>query len=271
MNRALLIIALSLLQHAPARAEPGFARPSIVHLLPPALQEISGLSAAGAQAVYAHDDEHGIVYLVDLKDGDAIAYFAFASPPIAADFEAIVVDGEIVRMVTSDGLIFEGRLVEGGVADAYAAYNAGISDVCEIEGAASDGADGLLLACKTTKGAKKRSRIAIHHWRGAARFEPAERIIDADVTKAWSALSDERFMPGGLERLTDGSLIVVDAASAGVCILRADGSVERMFRLAPESHPQTEGIAAMPDGSVVFADEGGKGAGRLTVYTALPN
>ncbi len=246
------------------------ARALRIHSLPAELREISGLSVAGPDAVFAHDDEIGRIYKINTETGESSVYFSIGTPPVKGDFEAVVVKGEALFVVSSDGLIFESEMSGGAAASSYAVYNTGLAKQCEIEGAADDGADGLILACKKTRGAKKKSRIVLYRWSASARFEPPERIVDIDLGAQWSPVSGRRFAPSGLDRLKDGRLLVIDSASGGLAVLDAHGGLENLSELGAKAHPQAEGVATMPDGSLVVADEGGDGAGRLTVYSGIP-
>jgi hypothetical protein len=46
----------------------------------------------------------------------------------------------------------------------------------------------------------------------------------------------------------------------------AGGEVIAGARLRAREHPQAEGLALEPDGSLLMADEGGSGRGTLSVY-----
>ena len=58
------------------------------------LTEISGLAVASENSVYAHNDEHGIIYEIDLSSGAILAAFALGEPTVQADFEGIAVFGQ---------------------------------------------------------------------------------------------------------------------------------------------------------------------------------
>ena len=57
-------------------------------------------------------------------------------------------------------------------------------------------------------------------------------------------------------------------ASKGGWILELDplGALVGTARLDERLHPQAEGIAILSDGTFVIADEGGRSAGKLTIY-----
>src|SRR5688572_27149731 len=50
--------------------------------LPSRLHEISGLATSADGRVFAHDDEHAVIYQIDPKQGRIMKWFSLGSPPV---------------------------------------------------------------------------------------------------------------------------------------------------------------------------------------------
>lgn len=237
--------------------------------LPSELTEVSGLAAAGPGSVFTHDDEFAIVYEFRLRDGHILRTFALGQPTIEGDFEGIATANGLVFLVTSDGLIYSAAPGRNGKRVPYHVYDSGVGPRCEVEGLSQAPAAGeLLLLCKRLRNDPGDTRLEIYRWRiGADRAEqrpflslPLEAIL-AENERA-------EFRPSGIEwDPAKGQLVVVSARNRVVLYLDPSGKLVERKRLSGERHPKTEGIAILPDGTLVLADEGNRTReGRLTAY-----
>lgn len=75
--------------------------------LPERLREISGLAMTADGRALAHDDEVGIIYEIDHRQGRVVKEFRLGNDTVRADFEGIAVAGDRIYLVTSDGTIYE--------------------------------------------------------------------------------------------------------------------------------------------------------------------
>jgi uncharacterized protein YjiK len=235
--------------------------------LPAELHEISGVAVTPDGRVFAHGDEEGTVYQVDAGSGRITGRFSLDGRP-ADDFEDIAIVGERFFLVTSEGRLLEfGEGTDGGSVP-YRSYDTGLKTVCEIEGLAHAPAAGsLLLLCKTMRDRARREQVAIYSWSLADR-----KVGDAPLVVApWSALASvtgaKKFngsalavVPGG------GSLLLVAGPQRLFAEIGPDGAPIRGGALDRDTHPQPEGLAFLPDGALLVATEGGKGAAGLARY-----
>ena len=247
-------------------------RPAVRIDLPAELIEVSGLVAVNDHTVLAHGDELAVVYAIDIRSGSVTEAFRLGSTPLRRDVEAITVTPNATWLATSEGILFEVP-GGGGTMPAHASHDTGLGDTCEIEGMTTDGRGGLLLVCKQVGKKKKPARLLIHRWDiAAAALDP----------EPWADLPAEAFLPGREVRTDDlawagierdprtGGYLVVASQGRLILALDAEGRPVGTMPLAKKGHPQSEGIAIMPDGTLVIADEGQKKSqGRLTVYAPL--
>ena len=79
--------------------------------LPGRLREISGLAMTGDGRLLAHNDERGVVFEIDYRDGSIVKAFQLADTanPVAGDFEGIAATGEQIYLTTSSGRLYECR------------------------------------------------------------------------------------------------------------------------------------------------------------------
>lgn len=233
--------------------------------LPGDLNEISGLTFSADGRLLGHDDERGVVFAIDTASGGIVARFEMGPSVPTEDFEGIERVGERLFLTTSDGELFETRVVGNGERIAFKRVDTGLGRWCEVEGLAADSGGILLFACKNPRRRELNDQVAIFRW-DSNRNAPAEpaRITIAEKQLERSRNQD-RFRPGGIARdpLT-GHLILISAQDNAIAELTATGTRVAVARL--RGHAQAEGIAIGVDGRLWIADEGNR-TGTLSVYT----
>ena len=234
------------------------------------LREISGLATTDDHRLLAHDDEVGIVFEIDYRDGSIVKEFQLADmrDPVAADFEGIAVADGQVYLVTSAGRLYESREGADGESVPYRVYATGVGRVCEIEGLAYD-PDGreLLLMCKEARSELLRGRLAMYRWSIDERRLSADSPTIVPVGDFARRIGSNRFRPSGIERHpVSGNYFVVAAGQGAIAEVTPAGEVLAAKRFTAGWHRQIEGIAFAADGALIVADEGGSGRAVLTVY-----
>ncbi|NNU16516.1 hypothetical protein HK107_09310 [Parvularcula sp. ZS-1/3] len=265
MLRALLSFALLTL---PSAAAQEYELPDQIRL-EKVLEEVSGLAPVDGPGaddvmramVYAHDDERGIVYLVETNGGHIRGKIKLGKPSVKADFEGVTATEDFLYLVTSSGLIYEAPIEDEPGTVRFNVYDTGVSARCEVEGLTTSGDGGLFLLCKEDRG-----RLTIHRWSLETRLSEPEvwvslppRDLPVPAGMRWT----------GLERDTKtGDVLVLGHSPALVMRLSSEGEPKSVFRLVDGIHPQPEGIALTAYGSLLIADEGrGK---RATMKEYLP-
>lgn len=231
--------------------------------LPDRLREISGLALTSDERLLAVTDEEAIVYEIDYTNGRLLKAFALGEPTVRGDFEGIAVLDGTVWLMTSEGVLFSAPEGADGERVLYERFATNLEDECEFEGlTASAAGDALLLICKDPKAKKD---LSIFEWSPATwemqRHELPEKAMEA-------AVGSKKINPSGIAvDPATGDFIVIAAIQHAV--LRLDGAGEligAIMRLAPERHPQAEGVSVTRDGRLLIADEAANGQARLTVY-----
>ena len=237
------------------------------------LTEISGLAVASDNSVYAHNDEHGIIYEVAVSSGEIISAFALGEPTTQADFEGIAaLDGRIY-LVTSAGLVYEAIIGAHRARVRFNVFDTGVGEYCEVEGIThGPAAAEFLLICKTARRAALEGRLVIYKWSLADRMPEVEPWLNIPLPGLLTVRERENFRPSAIEwRVENSSLLVLSARNQLLLNLRQDGTLLSKTSLPRAVHPQAEGVAIMPSGDLVIADEGTmRLPGALTIYRAVP-
>jgi len=249
--------------------------------LPGELREVSGLAVTSDGRLFAHGDEHGIVFQVEPGTGDVVKRFSLmpgtdqvdlgkksTDGQVTGDFEDIAVAGDRLFMVTSNGVLVEFAEGKAGEQVPYTAHPTALGGICEVEGLAHDvSSETLLLLCKQMKDKAARDRVEIYAWSlRDRRLEPKPRLTIpvgslASLTGVkgfnGSALA---FMPGGK------SLAMVAGPQQVFAEVALDGKPVAGGALDRGAQPQPEGMAFLPDGTLLISSEGGKGEAAIGAY-----
>lgn len=272
---ALSLLALIFLAAAPVHGQGAatFAAslaqvPAQQFFLPQGLSEVSGLAVASADTVYAHDDEYGIVYEIDLRQEKVIKAFALGKPTVKDDFEDIAVRGDYVYLLTSDGRIFEAPKGEHRKRVHYNVYDTGVGDRCETEGLANGPTDDeFLILCKKPHQATLKEHLVIYAWNLRDHLPTVTTWLDVPLDGLVEELDQATFHPSAFVwRREKGTLLIVSAKNHIAIETDQQGRLISRTRLRKDLHPQPEGLALMPDGRLIVGDEGQRGRGKISVY-----
>jgi uncharacterized protein YjiK len=232
--------------------------------LPGRLDEISGLAVSPDGRLFAHDDERATIHELLVATGSVGKRFSAGDPPLRGDFEGIAIAGERFFLVTSTGLLYEMREAEDRGEAPYRTSDTGLGAHCEVEGLDYDPmADALLLACKVSH--PERGVIVIHR----LPLDPDRRpLAPIEVSRAAIAAHgvDADFEPSAVAVDPTGTLILVSAPIESLIEVDRSGNVLAGYRLGRSRHPQPEGLAFGPDGTLYIADERNGQDARLTSY-----
>ena len=236
--------------------------------LPPGLREISGLAVTADGRLLAHDDEHGEIGVIDVESERIVKAFALGPELASADFEGITVAGDKVFLLISDGRLVE--TTEGGAGQRvpFTIHQTGLGKSCEFEGLAYEPQDqSLLLLCKTAKMKELRGMLTAFRWSVPERRLLAPDRISVALPAAFAEQYGRDFQGSALERHPGKGHYLALSSVGGVAVLFSrDGELIDMAPLS-RAHQQPEGLAILADGRIVVGDEGGKGAGTLTIYS----
>jgi len=260
---------------ASAQALAGYdfaAEPAARWEMPKRLREISGLAVSDDGRVFAHDDERAIVYELDARQGTVVKAFALADAggkTLHGDFEGLAITGGRFYLMTSDGVLYESAEGRADEHVAPTAYDTKLGARCELEGLGADPAAGvLLLACKTPREPALAGQLTVFRWSLAThaldRASPSIAVPLAEIARAGGP--PHAFSASGIDRdPRTGNYVLAAARQHALAEITPAGRVVSATRLPAARHPQAEGLAFAPDGSLFVADEG-EVRGTVAVY-----
>ena len=137
-----------------------------------------------------------------------------------------------------------------------------------MEGLAVDpDANTLLLPCKTPRRRDLEDRLVVLSVSlDSMRLDPQPRISIPLEDLDERGLG-KNFHPSAIEVHPETkALILVAAREEAMVELSSDGEILATRELKRKDHPQPEGLAFLPDGTLILADEGQGKRGTLTRY-----
>ena len=163
-----------------------FSSNSITITLPKQLNEISGLAVTGDNRLFAHNDEMGTVYEIDIETGKILNQFILGTKKLKKDFEGIAVAKDSLFMATSSGVIYKFSYSDHEKNVDYQKFKTILSAKYNVEGLCYDKAtNSLLLACKEYAGKNLTEYKAIYSF-DLSRYELQEEprfLINLDSLK----------------------------------------------------------------------------------------
>ena len=232
-------------------------------LLPSSLHEASGLAVAGHQSVYIHNDEQGEIYQFNIRNGLMIKLASIGWPPVKDDFEGIAVTSQAIYLMTSNGQLFEIDDISADkphqVVDARRIAT-GLKNHCEFEGLHHLD-NKLLMPCKEALTEENSDRFTVFAF--DIESETISEFLSLDISqiagiKQMAATAFEA-TAGHYYIVTEDYLVRIDRSS-----LQGES-----FRLNNDLHRQVEGIALLPDGTIILVEDNRRGLARLTRYSSM--
>jgi uncharacterized protein YjiK len=236
--------------------------------VPGVLQEISGLATSSDGRLFAHNDEHATVYELEPGTGTVKKAFSVGMGGSAGDFEGLAIAEERFFLITSASTLLEFREGDADSPVPYRIHRLGLGSRCETEGLAFDEVSrSLLVPCKTVSARELRNHLVVYSVPlDSMRPDARPRIFLPLATLDEAGLGDE-FHPSAVEvHPESGSLILLAAREEALVELSPGGEVLFTKEFKRKEHPQPEGLAFLPNGSLIVADEGQGARGTLTRY-----
>ena len=236
--------------------------------LPNRLDEVSGLAMTPDGRLFAHDDEVGTLHEIDPTAESVGKRFYVGADRIRADFEGLAIVDDRFFLISSLGLLYEFREAADREASPYRVTDLGIGSSCEVEGLDYDAVDdALFVACKRVT--PDPEAIVVHR----VPLDPErDRLSPIVVPKSQLGAFDlgSNFSPSAIAITSSGTFLLVAAAEEKLIEVDRSGRIVAGVRLPRNRHPQPEGLAIGPDGTLYIADEQNGQDARITLYALRP-
>lgn len=255
-------------------------RPTYVLDLNNELAEISGITVLGDELLGAIQDEDGKLYGLDATTGRLLWERKFGS---RGDYEDVTLLDSSVYVLRSDGDVF--RLDDWTAAETGTTkFETRLKKGCDAEGMVPiPGTRQLLIACKEEPGSG-RERV-----RALFRFDPATGEVAEDPAYLLNRDAIGALLRGGYERdftarlqqtfnldafkpsalayhPDDGALFVLSSRPPSVAVFEPSGELRNAAILPTNILPQPEGMAFLPDGTLLITTEAAGNVARLVHF-----
>ena len=234
--------------------------------LPQSLREISGLALLYGNEVVTHNDEEGIIFIVDISLGRVVSDFVL-SDDVEKDFEGIAIVKDSIYLVNSNGTIYKFRQPQENESADFVKFKTFLDSENNIEGLCYDtSTNSLLLACKNDPGKRFKKVRAVYSFNlyKMSLNEKPRFLISLEELK--DKFNINGFEPSGIERNPiNGNFFMVSAHPEAILEISPDGNIVAASKLDNEIHRQTEGITFLQDGTMLISDEENKKSAQISV------
>ncbi len=235
--------------------------------LPKELKEISGLAYSIDNFVFAHNDEEGIVFKVNVKSGEIVKKFYVGNKLLKKDFEGIAIAGDSIFLTTSDGVLYRFKEVENNANSDYKKFKTGLTSKNNIEGLCYDvKTNSLLLACKGRAGKNLNGFKAVYSYNlDHYELDTKPRFL-INLKSLNSKYDIKDFAPTGIEVHPDnGNFFILSSIKESIIELSEEGELLNAVKLDSKENRQPEGITFLSNLSLVISNEGQNKKGKVTV------
>jgi uncharacterized protein YjiK len=238
-------------------------------LLPPSLNEVSGLVISSDGKLLAHSDETGIIAEIDYRSGVLIKEFVVGGRSAAIDFEGITLVNDALYMIASDGNLYEFREGDPGDRVSFVLHETGLTEQCEFEGVAYDPKiESLLMLCKNIRNEELRDSLVIflRKFSGTSSGAATVSRLTVPVSAIAPRVEAEKFNPSDITvDPVSGNYVIVAAQERALVEITPRGEVVFVRRI-PDVHEQAEGVAVTKDGIIIIGDEAVTKPAAITLY-----
>lgn len=244
----------------------------VTYTLPGVLEEISGLTFVGRDAdlAYTIQDESGMVYVYDLKNGKIDHEIPFAGK---GDFEDIANDGKQLYVLKSNGAIYSLPIDKKHRSDATKVYE-GLLPKGEYESLAYNSMlNELYVLCKSCKVDQKRGqatgyRLAINT-DGSLTYRN-DFIVDLSQSTVVDEKQRRKFSPSAMTwRASTDEWYIISSVDKLMLITDASFNPKEVVRFSRKDYEQPEGLAFDGADNLYISSEAGD-TGQGVIYQLKP-
>ena len=253
-------------------------KPDTIILLHRDLTEISGLTHHPSGNLLAVQDEKGVVYILNPRDGSIIKRIRFAPN---GDYEGIQYRNDTVYVLKSSGKIFRFPYSEDPEVSSVE-INTPLNRVNDAEGLCYNGDfEELLIACKghpSPKGKEDlpgRSVFTFSIAKEKLNKKPKYSLLKEEVV-SWATANmvnlkspkATQIRPSGIaQHPISKDYYIVSSIGKLLIVISEDGSLSGAYPLNPARFRQPEGICFDDNGKMYISNEGKGRRGNLIVFS----
>jgi uncharacterized protein YjiK len=232
------------------------------------LNEVSGLASSEDGRIFTHDDERGIIYQLNYKNGKIFKRFSIANKTPDRDFEGIAIAKDKFYLVTSSGDIYEFNETGNGKYSKSKIYRTGLTVSYNIEGLCYDTeTNSLLIACKGFPGKNLKGYRAVYSYdlkEKKLNSKPRFLLLLKYLDKKYKL---KNFSPSAIEYNSEtGTFFILSSHVKAVIEVSPEGKILNGISLSGKIHTQPEGLTFTRDMKMTISDEGKGGRGTITIY-----
>lgn len=280
----LCIISLMLFAFCVIQQHYQLSTPDKSYTLPPSLNEISGITILNNNEIACVQDELGIIYIYDLKDGKISKEYKTG---LVGDYEGIAIVSNTIYLLRSDGVLVEYpdfrspnlRIKE------YALNLPSLNN----EGLCYDMKNyRLLIAAKIKPGKDKLDKDIRHIYSfdlktKAPNNVPIIKLSVDDIEavavkqnipipyrtnkKTGAKINAFNFRPSEIAvHPINGYIYILSANDKLLLMIDKNGTIQNLLQLAPILFNKAEGLAFLPDGTMLISNEAQQGKPTLLTF-----
>jgi uncharacterized protein YjiK len=258
--------------------------------LPKSLVEISGLSYINNQRLACIQDENGIIYIFNVKNGEVEQEISFGDN---GDYEGIEVIENNAWVLKSNGTLYVVTDYLNKTEPETKKITTPLSGRNNAEGLAYDPLNkNLIIACKGypfLEDKKESGYKAIYSFNLATRkldkkplllidldtikyykkYDPMSRLGDEVMAYLDPSEGDKTFQPSGIAiHPVTGDLFILGSVGRLLLVFSGKGDMLAIVKLQQKIFPKPEGICFGRDGTLYISNEGGGLEGTIMEFEA---
>ncbi len=247
-------------------------KPDEKYILPPVLEEISGIGVLNGHIMVCIQDEEGDLFFYNLMEKRIIKRVDFGKD---ADYEDLALAGDIVYVLRSNGTIYELENYDNEEDIVVNEYKTRLSKKNNCEGLCYDPEkNSLLIALKGEPEAGEEQDFdgfkAIYRFnleKKKVKKKPAYLIELKQIKDMKKQSGNFRFQPSAIaiHPITDEIYVLASVGKAIIVMNRA-GELLHYTKLNKWLFVQPEGISFAPDGTLYISNEGDGGDGTIMKF-----
>jgi len=248
------------------------SKPDEKYILPPVLEEISGIVLLNGHIMACIQDEEGDLFFYGLKEKRILKRVGFGKD---ADYEDLALAGDNVYVLRSNGTIYELENYDNEEDIVVNEYKTRLSKKNNCEGLCYDPKkNSLLIALKGEPEAGEEQDFdgfkAIYTFdiaKKKVKKKPAYLIDLEQIKEAKKQSGNFRFQPSAIaiHPITDEIYVLASVGKAIIVMNRA-GELLHYAKLNKWLFVQPEGISFAPDGTLYISNEGDGGNGTIMEF-----